>query len=157
MAHIPTELTQYTIKKELKAVPAGASDPEKASLKDKNDEIAAYNKALAIQLKSKQDELKTRFGARLSACLRAKAPMRLKQMQAKFQMKDTDGDIIEDSYDGHLMWKELRALIDVPLLESKLKRHQTELERLRDYAALKSGPLEWSSSKSTTSTWTSLT
>ena len=129
---IPTELTQYTIKKERKAIPEGASDTEKASINDKNDEIAAYNKALAIQLKSKHDELKTRFGARLSACLRAKAPMRLKQMQARLQLKDPDGAVIEDAYDGHLMWKELRALIEVPLLESKLKRHQTELERLRD-------------------------
>ena len=48
---IPTELTQYTIKKELKAVPASASDSEKASLNDKNEEIVAYNKALAVQLK----------------------------------------------------------------------------------------------------------
>ena len=53
-------------------------------------------------------------------------------MQAKYQMENHDGSIIKDSYDGHLMWQDLRALIDVQLLESKLKRHQTELERLHD-------------------------
>ena len=40
-------------------------------------------------------------------------------MRTKYQMKNRDGSIIEDSYDGHLMWQDLRVLIDLPLLETQ--------------------------------------
>ena len=61
---IPTELTQYTIKKELKAVPGSASDSKKASLKYKNDEIV-YNNALwpcssSLQAGRVEDSLRER-------------------------------------------------------------------------------------------------
>ena len=51
------------------------------------------------------DSIKTRLGAQLSKSLRSTAPLLLKRLQAKHELKDTDGSDIENAYDGVAMFR----------------------------------------------------
>ena len=128
---IPPELAKLKPKRHIVAQ-HGATDATVTAVAAKNLEIDVQNMENKAELDDKLDEYSTRFGAAIAKCMRKNAPNRLKNMQRKAQKKTTGGDDIENCYDGVVMWKDLLALGTGDVRESDVKKHQQEIERLRD-------------------------
>ena len=104
----------YDIKKlidrELRDVPATASEAVKEAAAAENERIKAANAMNKIEREEKLRELKMRMGAKIERALRPKASVKLDALKSKHKLKDEHGDVIEDAYDGQAMWLELAGI-----------------------------------------------
>ena len=117
-----------TLPEELAEVDAAV----KLNLAIKNSEIRQQNKIIDEEYQSRKIEILTRISSRLMGSMRTTAPIALKTLMDKHQVRNSDGNLIPDVYDGAAVFQEIRAGLTENINEYELLKYQKAYEYLRD-------------------------
>ena len=81
-------------------VPADAETARKAAIESKNQEIDHDNSIKKEELESRELEIQSRLFGKLSKSMRSTAPIKLKNLQAEFAIKDSEGANVPGAFDA---------------------------------------------------------
>ena len=102
-----------------------------ASVVSENARITHQNELNKAERESRMMEIENRLAAKLSRAMRVKAPLLLAKILKECAHKDARGAVIKDSYNGVMMFDELKELVKEDVAEYDQERYTKAAEKLR--------------------------